>query len=227
MTEPMRVRKPKNPPPDYVEEQLETEETKTEEETEIPERKPSALPQPDPLPDYDSKFKVVHEYIVNCNPDEEWPVIREWMSRKPNSIQDAINMLAEHPDIKTRARRLALLAERELKKFNMDFTDRTGILRDLAREYWEGRKIRGYHKQITNDMIEDWIIEHYGTVYTEMTIRLKDMKNVAELLSKLADNADIRDADLRRMIDKIQAKDATAPGWFSNQNKVQERKVRR
>lgn len=225
MTEPMRVRKPKNPTLEFEEQQLETE--TTVEETEIPERKSSELPQPDPLPDYDSKFKVIHEYIVNCNPDEEWPIIKEWMSCKPNSIQDALKMLAEHPDIKTRARRLALLAEREFKKFSMDFKDRTGILRDLAREYWEARKIQGMHKQITNDMIEDWIIEHYGTVYTEMTIRLKDMENVKELLTKLADNADIRDADLRRMVDKIQAKDSVSPGWFGNQNKVQERKGKR
>jgi hypothetical protein len=188
-------------------------------------KKPNELPQPEPLPEYDAKFKTVHEYIVKCNPDEEWPVIQKWMDRKPNSLQDAMSMLAEHPSIKTRARRLALLAQRELRKFELDYKDRTGILRDLAREYWEEKKQAGYHKQITNDMIEDWIIEHYGTTYIEMDTRVKDMKNVAELLSKLADNVDIRDADFRRMIDKINVKDSTDPGWFGNQHRVRDRKA--
>ena len=203
----MRVRSPKNVSSTLAEEDMEELSSA------------STLPQPEPLPDYDSKFKTIHEYIITCDPDIEWPSVKDWMSRKPNSIQDALMMLAEHPEMKTRARRLALLAQRELRKFQLDYKDRTGILRELAREYWEARKKQGYHKQITNDMIEDWIIEHYGRTYIEMDTRLKDMENIAELLSKLADNVDIRDADLRRMIDKIQVKDATAPGWFGAQSK--------
>lgn len=209
----MKVRQPKQKLSDDDIEELSTQRQKKEN-----------LPQPEPLPDYDSKFKPIHEYIIRCNPDEEWPAIQAWMDRKPNSLQDVLSMLAEHPSMKTKSRRLALLAQRELRKFQLDYKDRTGVLRDLAREYWEVRKQHGYHKQITNDMIEDWIIENYGKTYIEMDTRLKDMENVAELLSKLADSMDIRDADFRRMIDKLQLKDSTEPAWFGAQKRTRERK---
>ena len=208
----MKVRQPKIKTKEQVSpEQAVNPDIQTEEEK----------PQPDPLPDYDSRFKRIHNFIVECNPDEEWPIVEDWINRKPNSLQDALGMLAEHPSIKVKARRLALLAQRELKRFTFDWKDRTGILRTLARDYWESRKKGGMSKQITNDMIDDWIIENYGTAYAEMYMRLQDMENVASLLGKLADNVDQRDADLRRMVDKLAPKDSTSPGWFGDGMKYQ------
>jgi hypothetical protein len=172
------------------------------------------LPQPDPLPIYDSKFSTIHNYVVECDTEKEWKEIKDWIQRKPLSLKDAMEMLAVQPDLAIRSRRLALLAEKELERFTLDFKERTGVLRELALEYWEERKKGGLHKQITVDMIEDWITEHYGDTWTEMKMRVRDMHNAKNLLEQLSEQVISRAPDLRKMIDKFAEKTAD-PSWFT------------
>lgn len=181
------------------------------------------LPQPDPLPTYDKKFKPIHNYVVECEPDLEWPKIKQWIKRKPLSLRDSMEMLAVQPDMAIRARRLALLAKKEYERFTLDFKERTGVLRDLALEYWEERKRKGMRKQITNEMIDDWIVEHYGDTWTEMKMRLRDMENAQKLLEQLSDQVINRAPDLRKMIDKFAEKTAD-PGWFTSQKDKRSKK---
>jgi len=176
------------------------------------------LPQPDPLPRYDKKFDTIHKYVVECDPDTEWPMLKKWIKRKPLSLKDAMEMLAEQPDMAMRARRLALLAKKELERFTLDFKERTGVLRDMAIDYWEERKRQGMRKQITNEMIDDWVVENYGDTWTEMKMRVRDMKNAARLLEQLSEQVITRAPDLRKMIDKFAEKTAD-PTWFTNQKK--------
>ena len=176
------------------------------------------LPQPDPLPKYDEKFNPIHEYVVECDPDIEWTLLKKWIKRKPLSLKDAMEMLAVQPDMAMRAKRLSLLAKKELERFTLDYKERTGVLRDLAIEHWEERKRQGMRKQITNEMIEDWVVENYGDTWTEMKMRVRDMKNAARLLDQLSEQVITRAPDLRKMIDKFAEKTAD-PTWFTNQKK--------
>lgn len=178
--------------------------------------KDKELPKPDPLPTYDKKFKPVHEYVVECDIEKEWPELERWMRRRPISLKDAMTMLAEQPNMVMRAKRIELLAKKELERFNLDFKERTGVLRDLAIEYWEERKRAGMHKQITNEMIEDWIVEHYGEAWTEMKSRVRDMKNAHRLLERLTKQVIDRAANLRRDVDLFSTKVAD-PSWFTSQ----------
>lgn len=179
------------------------------------------LPQPDPLPNYDSKFTPIHEHIQRTDVGREWPAIKAWLARIPRDLQTSIDLLGEQPDMSMRAKRIALLARRELERFELDWKDKTAILRDLARQYWEEKKKGGMRKQITNDMVDDWIIEHYGETWTEMYMRLRDMKNTAALLDQMSTQVDDRAADLRRFVEKF-SQSKPKPTWM----KGQERKFR-
>jgi len=181
------------------------------------------LPKPDPLPDYDKKFKPIHGYIVECDLEVEWPVLKAWIKRKPISLKDAMEMLAVQPDMAMRAKRVELLAKKELEHFNLDFKERIGILRDLALDYWEERKRGGMHKQITNEMIEDWIVENYGDTWTEMKGRVRDMKNTHRLLEQLTKQVIDRAPNLRKDMDMYATKKAD-PSWFAAQKHKRTRK---
>lgn len=174
------------------------------------------VPKPKALPDYDQRYKPISTYIVECDVEVEWKELREWIRQKAGTIPAALKLLSERPDMSIRARRLSLVASRETKSFEIDWKDKTQVLRDAAREYWEQRKSEGMRKQITNDMIDDWIIEHYGDTWKEMYLRLEDMKSVQKLIEHLSDQIDKRDADLRRIVDKLDQRN-DAPAWTRGQ----------
>jgi len=179
----------------------------------------SQLPQPDPLPSYDTKFAAVVEHITTCDPAVEWPIIRDWLRQQPRSLHTAMEMLVEQADMAMRSKRLYLFAKQELERFELDWKDNTGILRDAAREHWELKKDAGMRKQITNDMIDDWIIENYGDTWKEMVLRLRDMKNTVAILEHLHKQVEDRAPDLRRLIEKFSDK-GNEPDWFKAQGKV-------
>ncbi len=144
----MRIRTPKKQTIDVVdiEESIQGSTTKT------------VLPQPDPLPTDALKFQPVDDHITACDPAIEWPAIRAWLQKEPRSLHTAMEMLVEQADMAMRSKRLYLFAKQELERFDLDWKDNTSILRDAAREHWESKKAGGMRKQITNDMIDDWII---------------------------------------------------------------------
>jgi len=168
------------------------------------------LPQPNPLPDYDSRFKPIVEYIHTCEPSKEWPIVEAWLRKSPRDVNGALELLNQQPDMLVRAMRLFLLAKGEYIRFEIDWKDRTEILRSLAREAWELAKKDGMKKQITNDMVEDWIIANYGETYREMKMRLQDMKNTRDLLEKLSQQVEAREPSLRRIVERMDYKKAPA-----------------
>ena len=187
-------------------------------EADIASQTEQELPQPDPLPNYDSKFTPIHEHIQRTDVKREWPTIKAWLARIPQDMQTSLNLLGEQPGMSMRAKRLALLAKRELESFELDWKDRTAILRDVAREYWEAKKKSGMRKQITNDMVDDWIIEHYGETWKKMYMRLRDMKNTAALIEQMSSQVDDRAADLRRFVEKF-SQHKPKPSWLKGQKR--------
>lgn len=206
----LKVRQPKPTQAD-VEEQVQSE-------MQIPDDRD--LPQPPPLPTYDKKFDPIRKHIMDVDPEKEWVVIRAWIERTPKSLNESLEMLSEQPDMVMRADRLLRMAKRELERFELDWKDATGAMRDLARDYWESRKKAGMRKQITNDMVDDYIIEKWGGVYKEMYMRLRDMKNTKEHIETMCGQVIDRAADLRRMIDQFSGKGkGPAPAWMAGQRR--------
>ena len=207
MTKQMKVRKPKikkiNP------------EKEAQGEFVIP--KNSTLPMPD-IPEYDSKFTPIIEHVTKIDPQQEWKEIGAWLATEPKSLYESMELLAQKPDISVRAKRLYRSAKREFTRFEIDWKEKTGIMRDLARDYWEERKKQGMRKQITNDMVDDWIIEHYGDVWKEMYTRYQDMKNAVSVLEHLSTQVDDRAPDLRRFIDTYK-ENKEKPGWMDSQKR--------
>jgi hypothetical protein len=177
------------------------------------------LPEPPPLPTYDKKFNPIREHITKADPATEWRIIRDWLEKIPKSLDASIEMLAEQPNMVMRADRLLRLAKRELEQFELDWKDSTGPMRELARDHWEMRKKAGMRKQITNDMIDDYIIEKWGSTYKEMYLRLRDMKNTKEHIETMCGQVIDRAADLRRMVDKYSGKGGPAPAWMAGQKR--------
>ena len=171
-----------------------------------------------PLPICDKKYKIIREYINECNPEKEWKEIMEWLKYKPTCLEEAMDMLIAQPDMAIRAKKISLNAKKELEIFILSFKERSGVLKDLAIEYWEKRKKDGMTKQITSEMIEDYIIENYSQVWDEMNMRLHDMKNTEKLLTQLSDQILHRNPDLRKIVDKFSVKNSN-PSWFKKGNK--------
>lgn len=177
------------------------------------------LPPPEPVPEYKEDFKVIDTYITEVNVEKEWKEIREWIRRRPVSLQVAMIQLAEQPNMNVRSKRLHLVAKRELKRFENEWKDRTQILRELGRDYWETKKKSGMKKQITESMVDDWILEHYGDTWKELHIRLQDMKNTTALLETLADTVQSKAPDLRKLCDILKEKRQTQPSFMDGQER--------
>jgi len=208
----VKVRQTKPATPKVVQGVAQESTTQTTQPETLPEKKQYELPQPDPLPNYDSIFKPIATYIHECDPQVEWPIVEKWLKTSPKTVPEALDMLNQQPDMMVRAMRLYLLAKREYVRFEIDWKDRTEILRSAARDFWENEKLAGMRKQITNDMIEDWIIEHYGDTYSAMKMRLQDMKNTKDLLEKLSQQIEAREPSLRRIVERM---DKNTPAFLN------------
>lgn len=176
---------------------------------------PSKKPEPeipDMMVDYDSAFKGIAEHIDNVDPMKEWEEIRAWLEKKPKSLRDALDMSTGCANMAVRARKLHRRAKKELKIFEYELKDRTQILRDQSREYWEVKKREGMSKQITNDMIEDWILENFPDTYKTLMLRLEELKGTVGLLEEMSNQVAGRAPDLRRAVDELGKR---TPDWMT------------
>lgn len=179
----------------------------------MPDPQPESEPEiPDIMVDYDSGFKGIAEYIDSADPMVEWSEIREWLAKKPKSLQEALDMSTGCADMAVRARKLHRRAKKELKTFEYELKDRTQILREQAREHWEQKKLDGMKKQITNDMIEDWILENFPDTYKTLMLRLEELKGTVSLLEEMSNQVANRAPDLRRAVDELGKR---TPDWMT------------
>jgi hypothetical protein len=206
----LRIRQPKATKPEL--------EKQGQSELVIPKNR--ELPEPPSLPTYDKKFDPIREHITKADPAVEWKVIRKWLETIPKGLDGSLEMLSEQPNMTMRADRLLRLAKRELEQFELDWKDATSPMRALARDYWETMKKAGMRKQITNDMIDDYIIENWGSTYKKMYLRLRDMKNTKEHIETMCGQVIDRAADLRRMVDQFSGKGkGSSPAWMAGQKR--------
>lgn len=168
-----------------------------------------------PLPEVKSSILQIHKHIENKNPIVEWNVIREWLKSKYQSLAELKDLLRQEADMSVRAKNLYIQARKERKLFEIQYHDRMQIWRKISLQYWEKKKDKGLHKQITERMIEDRIIEKYNDLYVELQTRRETIKNTEESLKTLSDQVTNRGHDLRKLLDTEMRK-PSMPSWIDD-----------
>jgi hypothetical protein len=171
------------------------------------------------LPDYDRRFATIREHIREIDPIDEWNDIREYLEVKPELIQDIRAQVRDHADITTRAKNLALMANTEYEEFVLKYRDRKQLWRNAAMEHWQSEKERGLHKQITEQMLEDWMIENHSDLYMELQKRKLHLEEIRDRLKGLATQVSGKGQDLRKLLESETRRPAGLPGWADDDKK--------
>ena len=169
------------------------------------------IPEPDP------RYTGILEYIRQINPRKEWDAIKAWIQEMSSTISDIRLQIQKGADIEARA--VALLTDAKAARGDYDdkFRDRVQIWKRESLLYWESEKTEGLHKQITNDMIEDHIIEMHSDLYLSMKKKARDLLLMVQTFEELKMNVSMKRADLRRMIDSEGKKPSTQlPNWMGD-----------
>jgi hypothetical protein len=179
--------------------------------SEAPEPKQDA--DPVAIPDYDRRFATIREHIREIDPIEEWEIIKAYLAEKPETIQDLREAVRNHADMTSRAKNLALMANTEYEEFLLKHRDRKQLWRTAAMEYWQSQKEQGLHKQITESMLEDWMIENHSDLYTELEKRKLHLEEVRDRLKALATQVSGKGQDLRKLLESETRRPTGLPGW--------------
>lgn len=171
------------------------------------------------IPDYDRRFAVIREHIREIDPIKEWEVLKKFLEEKPETIQDIRECVRTHADMTSRAKSVALMANTEYEEFLLKHRDRKQLWRTAAMEYWQGQKEQGLHKQITESMLEDWMIENHSDLYTELERRKLHLEEVRDRLKALATQISGKGQDLRKLLESETRRPAGMPGWADDNNR--------
>jgi len=167
------------------------------------------------LPTYDERYATIMERSQGLDPIKEWETIRTWLQTIPVSIQEIRELVKQHADIAERAKRLANGADNELKLYELKCLDRKQIWRISAIAHWEREKECGnITKQITEKMIEDWIIEQHGDLYIELETRRIQLESTRDQLKSLATQVSAKGYDLRKLLESETRRPSGSPNWM-------------
>lgn len=182
------------------------------------EHKPKSS-DPIELPTYDQRYATIREHSQELDPLAQWNLIRAWLKEEPESIQDIRKMVRKHADMAERAKRLAQAANSEYEIFELKCRDRKQIWRVSAMHHWESEKESGnVTKQITEKMIEDWMIEQHGDLFIELETRLIHLGQVRDQLKSLAIQVNNKGHDLRKLLES-ESRRPTTPNWMDDEKK--------
>lgn len=173
---------------------------------------------PVPIPDYDRRFATIREKTQNIDPIAEWENIKTWLAEDPVSISDIRIKVKEHADIAQRATNLYLMAKSELAEFELKYKDRRQLWRLQAIGFWEDQKEKGLRKQITEDMLTDWMISEHSDLYMELERRHETLISVKDQLKSMSDRVIGKGLDLRKLLESETRRPLT-PDWFNEDEK--------
>lgn len=176
--------------------------------------------QKDPidLPTYDSRYTTILERSQESDPLSQWEMIRAWLKEEPESIKELRNAVRKHADIAERAKRIAQMAESEYAKFLLKCQDREQIWRVAALAFWEKEKEAGnVTKQITEKMVDDWVIEQHGDLHMELESRRIDLETVRDQLKSLVTQVNNKGHDLRKLLESETRRPAGTPNWMDDE----------
>ena len=171
------------------------------------------------IPDFDRRFAQIREHIRETDPMEEWSVLKEYLESKPESIQELRDAVRQHADMTSRAKSLALMANTEYEEFMLKLRDRKQLWRNAAMEYWQEQKEQGLHKQITENMLEDWMIENHTDLYTQLETRRLHLEEVRDRLKALASQIGAKGQDLRKLLESETRRPSGMPGWADDETR--------
>lgn len=167
------------------------------------------IPEPDP------RYTGILEYIRNNDPRKEWDDIRAWLRETTSTISDTRSQIQKGADIEARAVALYTDAKAARGDYDDKFRDRIQIWKNEALLYWESEKKEGLHKQITNDMIEDRIIEMHSDLYLSMKKKNRDLQLAVQTFEELKMNVSMKRADLRKMLEsEVKKPSNQLPDWM-------------
>jgi len=171
------------------------------------------------LPTFDERYATIMERSQEFDPIKEWETIRLWLQSIPISIQEMRDLVKHHADIAERAKRLANGADSELKLFELKCLDRKQIWRIASIAHWEREKEQGnITKQITEKMIEDWIIEQHGELYINLETKRIQLESVRDQLKSLATQVSAKGYDLRKLLESETRRPSGSPNWMDSEN---------
>jgi len=172
------------------------------------------------LPTYDERYAIIRERSQEIDPLAQWETIKEWIKEEPQSIAEIRKLVMQHADMAERAKRLAKAANTELKLFELKCRDRKQIWRVSAMAHWEYEKEqKKVTKQITEKMIEDWMIEQHGDLYIELETRQIQLEEVRDQLKDLASQVSAKGQDLRRLLDSETRRPVGTPNWMDDETR--------
>lgn len=180
----------------------------------------SDKPHPVDLPEFDKRYDAILERSQEIDPLKVWEEISAWLKEEPTSIQDIRNAVRKHAGMAEKAKRLSQAAEIEFGKFEVRCTDRKQIWRVAALSYWEVQKeAKTITKQITEKMIDDWVIEQHGELLMELEDRRIKLDGVRSQLKSLVTQVNNKGHDLRKLLESEVRRPSTSPSWMDGDEK--------
>jgi hypothetical protein len=169
------------------------------------------------IPTFDARFSKLREHMQTIDPIKEWEEIKAWLADNPTSLVETRNKVREHADIAQRATNLYIMAKSEVSSFEIKYKDRKQLWRVEALKYWEGQKAKGLRKQITEDMLTDWMIENHSELYMELEKRHDTLITIKDQLKSLADRIISKGHDLRKLLES-ETRRPVSPNWFDEKD---------
>lgn len=181
-------------------------------------RTPTSVPsRKDPigLPEIDEQFRGVIYTRKEIDVEVEWKEIREWLEETPTSIQGMRDAVRKSADMAARAKDLYDLTKIHHGEFRIKYRKRLQLWRMQSIAWWEGvKENQGLHKQITEQMIEDRIIEEHADDYAELQERMDEMDTLKSSFKALIDTAIAKGVDNRKLLESEMRRPAATPNWM-------------
>jgi hypothetical protein len=181
-------------------------------------RQPTKLPQgkdPIEIPEIPKLFRGIIHTRKEIDPESEWAEIREWLASKPTSIQEMREAVRVSADMAARANDLYDLTKIHHSRFMIECKARLQLWRREALIYWESvKQNEGMHKQITEQMIEDQIIEEHADDYADLQERMKEMDTLKSSFKSLIDSVIAKGVDNRKLLESEIRRPSSTPAWM-------------
>lgn len=170
------------------------------------------------IPEVDEDFKRIIEVRRNIDPKTEWTTIRNWIEEQPRTIQELRDAIRIAAHMTARATDLLHVTKIQRDKFRIKHTARIQLWRSEALLYWEAEKEAGMRKQITEQMIEDRIIDQWEELYTELQTRLNEINTLYDSFKSLVSLVENKEIDLRKLLESEGKKPGYVPNWFGDKS---------
>lgn len=185
-------------------------------------RQPTSVPAKVPiteLPEVDKQFRGVIYTRKKIDVEKEWTEIREWLSNNPKTIQDMREAVRQSADMAARAKDLYDLTKIHYDRFRIQYRQHIQLWRREAIAWWEyvkeNQKIR---KQITEQMIEDQMIEEHAEEYATLQDRMNEMETLKSSFHSLTETVISKGVDNRKLLESEMRRPGGSPNWFDGSN---------